>query len=186
MVIREVTNSEGRAVSLRVHKSLVADSKKTKRADVSFPSALGPVAFNGNQCGSSSFEATSDDSAQGCNIDDCNDLASGLSGLDRHWELNNGFGGYVKDWVELASAGNCHFYVNRHDFIDATTDGKNFIGTTDVADLVRDSVAKFQKWGTVTYPGGSLQVGSVVPANGHAKCFPNNWDTPWRVQSNQP
>ncbi|KAK7433002.1 hypothetical protein QQZ08_000473 [Neonectria magnoliae] len=150
MARREVTNPNGRSISLLVHKSLVDATQIARRADVS------------------TFEATSEDSAQACGIDDCNDLASGLRGLSQHWELNNGFGGAVKDWLELASAGNCHFYVNRRDFFDATTDGKNFIGTTDVADLVQDSVARFQKWGTVTYPGGSLQVGTVVPANGHA------------------
>ncbi|KAF7552000.1 hypothetical protein G7Z17_g4618 [Cylindrodendrum hubeiense] len=170
-VRREVTNIKGQKRTMLVRDSFVPSAQGKRgdieRRDVSFPSP-GPVAFNGNQCGSSSFKQTEDDSATGCNIDDCNDLASGLTGLDRHWELTNGFGGAVKDWVELASVGTCHFYVNRKNFFDATTDGKNFVGTSDVADLVRDSTANFQKWGTVTYPGGSLQVGSVVPVTGNA------------------
>ncbi|KAH7160968.1 hypothetical protein EDB81DRAFT_755561 [Dactylonectria macrodidyma] len=189
MVRREMSNDKGQKKTLLVRDSFVptARSKRgdVERRDVNFPSP-GPVAFNGDQCGTSTFENTDDDSATGCNIDDCNALASGLRGLDQHWELTNGFGGAVKDWLLLAPAGTCQFYIDRSDFFDATTDGKNFVGTSDVADLVADSTANFQKWGTVTYPGGSFQVGSVPPVKGNRGCFPTTWNTPWRIQSNQP
>lgn len=160
MASRKVTNPAGQTKKLLVRDTLI-------KRDVTFPSSLQPVAFNGDQCGDSTFELTGDDSAESPNYDDCNDLVSGLRRLDSHWELNNGYGGQVADWLELASVGTCHFYVDRKNFIEATTDGKNFIGTTDVADLVQDSVSRFQKWGTVTYPGASLQVGTIIPATGN-------------------
>ncbi|KAH6888494.1 hypothetical protein B0T10DRAFT_562067 [Thelonectria olida] len=181
MVAREITNPEGQTRTL-----LIRDFSIEER-DVEFMSAPTLVPSNGDQCGDSTFELTGDENAKSPNIDDCNDLASGLRGMDQHWELNNWYAiATDPDWLDLVSVGTCHFYINRKNFIDSTTDGKNLIGTADIADLVQDTVSRFQKWGTVTYPGGSLQVGTVIPATGNMGCFPGNWDTPWRIQENQP
>ncbi|KAK7414838.1 hypothetical protein QQX98_006353 [Neonectria punicea] len=143
------------------------DAQVSKRADVSFAKSLSPFPFHGDQCGQSTFERTDDSDAQLMNIDDCNDLVNGLAGSDRHWELSNrGGGSFINNWLDLTWAGNCHFYVNTKDFLEFTTDGRNYLGTSDVADVVRDAVAQFQQWGTVTYPGGSTQVGTVLPVSG--------------------
>ncbi|KAI5465358.1 hypothetical protein BGZ63DRAFT_419933 [Mariannaea sp. PMI_226] len=179
MVTREA-GSEGQSKPLHVRDSLI-----TKR-DVTFPWGRHPVAFNGDQCGDSSFEITDDVNAQPSNIDDCNALSEGLRDLNEHWELNNGFGGTAVRWLELASVGSCHFFVDRSGFLEAVGDANNFIGTTDLSDLVRDSTANFQHWGTVTWGGGSTSVGYVLPVTGNMGCFPNNWNTPWRIQANQP
>ncbi|KAF7561132.1 hypothetical protein G7046_g3012 [Stylonectria norvegica] len=185
MVNREVIKDKGETVKISMNSNMVASSKLSRR-DISF--SINPVAFNPDQCGSSSFEATSDSSATGSNIDDCNSLADALGGLNQHWELNNGFGGsFIKNWARLAlTVGTCSFYVNRVDFPDATTDGTVLVGTGDASDIVRSSAANFQHWGIVTYPGGSTQVGSVIPVSGNMGCFPSSYNTPWRVQNSQP
>ncbi|KAJ3529642.1 hypothetical protein NM208_g9665 [Fusarium decemcellulare] len=180
MALREVTNADGHTIQLAVRDSLVENAGVSKR-QITFPS----TSFDGNYCGDSSFSATNDDKANGGNIDDCNNLVSGLRGIKEHWELNNGFGGAAASWIQLAAIGTCHFYINRNGFPDATTDGIVLIGTSDVADLVQTATERFTQWGEITFPGGSQQIGWVNPSSGNMECDYHQ-DVPWRIQRNNP
>ncbi|KAJ3526419.1 hypothetical protein NM208_g11198 [Fusarium decemcellulare] len=184
MAVRQVTNSDGQPIQLLVRDSLVENTQVSKR-QITFPA----VAFDGNKCGDSSFEITpnvgSDQATLEPNLDDCQNLVSGLRGLDQHWELTNGFGGAAKKWIQLAAVETCHFYVNRKDFIDATTDGKVLIGAEDVADVVQTANEKFQQHGKVTWPGGGTEISYVFASHGNMECLFYT-DVPWKIQRQDP
>jgi hypothetical protein len=115
----------------------------TKRG-IAYPD-LGVVAFNGDSCGTSSFQISSD--GHGTNIDDCKGLSAALRSQDRHWPLTNSYGG--NNWINVAKNGNCAFWVDRHDMADPNVSSWIVFGTHDVADIVDNAVNNYQKWGTV-------------------------------------
>ncbi|KAF4468404.1 hypothetical protein FALBO_4709 [Fusarium albosuccineum] len=161
MAVREMSNADGQPIQLLVRDSLVENAPVSKR-QITFPA----VAFDGNKCGDSTFQITPDvccgKATLAPNLDDCQNLVSGLRAIDQHWSLNNGFGGFSKKWIKLAAVDTCHFYVNRKDFVEATTDAAVLIGVEDVADVIESANAKFQSPGKVTWPGGGMDIGVFI------------------------
>jgi hypothetical protein len=162
MVRHAITTRDGRSITLSLHNSLVTGPKHNRRYD--FP-ANPTLAFNGDNCGDSTFDS-SEPPADFPNIDDCKDIVAGLNGMDRHWELNNGGVSGVPDWVKLVESGTCGFYIYRRWFPDITTTGTVVVGTQDAADLIQTSLDRYSSYSTVSWGSGSIQVSHLIPTHG--------------------
>ncbi|KAF2630432.1 hypothetical protein BU25DRAFT_484518 [Macroventuria anomochaeta] len=183
MVRHEVTTSEGRSITFHVHDSLVPSSNLEKRVNI--PS-LSPDQFSGDACGASTFKQTSTGFMSLMSSQDCTDLVSGVHSQyssGGHWCLTDGYGGSASRWIELASSGTCHIYIDRHNFPDPSIADCIDVGTFDLEDLVRSTMSMFK----VKLATPATAIPQVYPAQGTMKCNPSpRRFVTWAIQNGSP